>query len=57
MIRTEFLKRAFFFFDSKQNFIRTLTAIVVDSQIKFKKPKSLAQRLAITRPEIVVPAF
>jgi hypothetical protein len=35
----------------------TLTAIAVDSQIKFKKPKSVAQRLAITRPEIVVPAF
>jgi hypothetical protein len=35
----------------------TLTAIAVDSQIKFKKPKSVAQRFAITRPEIVVPAF
>jgi hypothetical protein len=31
--------------------------MAVDSQIKFKNPKSVAQRLAITRPGIVVPAF
>ena len=35
----------------------TFTAIIVDSQMKFKNPKSVEHRLAITRPEIVVPAF
>lgn len=35
----------------------TFTAMDVDSQMKFRKPKSVAQWLAITRPEMVVPAF